>query len=856
MINKTTPLILRKISAFRGLTEDTLHQLIEQSEQVFYQSQQVVYYEGDKADFMYVVLSGYVDISIINEDGRGIVLANLKTGDYFGESAIFKQSGTYNATASVCADSYLLKIAAEIFRTLAFGQKEVVGELKRVGNARIREQLLKQSVIFQAILSSKPSHIEKENRIKDEKFQEGEVVFREGEKGDRFYLILEGTAEVYQSRKDKNILISSLVAGNYFGERALIENGTRRATIVAKNHLKTVSLGSERFLEYYQKSPKIRGYIQGLTGFYDLQIKDGGSLTLHKSNFMNKASLNAVHHFRTGVKVTSTKVIDEDIFTMTRLDEAQQKSLIYKKGEISRELYLFNSYIVGVATIGHWFDLGRVYQLIIQQSRIYPWQLALFRHKGELWLEPEKTDLKANAVICRCTGVTRATLNRAVADGVSSTSQLAKSTGVSLVCGACAPLLAEIAGYPDMQEAKLVGVIPVTEDVKSFRFRPRLTQVKTYLPGQHIRIEAQIDRRWVQRSYTLTSPVQQQDYYEITVKREKNGLFSNWLHKQLHENSTFRISEPEGQFHINPETDKAIVFFAGGIGITPALSILRSVNNQQRRLYVEYSATRQNQFIHQHEFNEFARQENISVNLRATRQQGRLNKDDVKKIVNNHKQADFFLCGPQAFELATHNFLLQSGVSAKKIYIESFNKKESQKNNWQQYKFLLFFPLVTLLFALLFFMLKAVPPVKSVQAMSLDFLWNDFFWQQVSGYSVLSFSVIGMLISLSKRVLKINFIYHDAWRVLHYCAGLLSLVVLALHTGLAVGTNYNLILALCFLGVLLMGGLSGVLVFLEKVFPNNISYQIKRYFVYGHIVIACFLPVLLSIHIFSTYYFN
>ncbi len=848
--------ILRKNLAFQGLTEEILCQIIEQSEQVFYRTQQIVLYENDKTALLYVVLSGCVAITTINEDGTEIVIAHLKASDYFGELSLFNQNRKCHASASVCAGSHLLIIAIETFHALVFEQKEVVNELRRVGIARIREQLLKQSVIFQTITASKPKHINHEKRLKDEQFQENEVVFREGDDAERFYLILEGAANVYQNKNGKETLVAHLVAGNYFGELALIECEQRSATIVAKTHLKTVSLGCKRFLEYYQKSPKIREYIQSLTSFYNLHLKDVGSLTLHKSHFMNKPSLNAMHHFQTGVKVASIKVIAEDIFKMTRLDKVADKTVLYKKEGNSRELCLSNANIVGVTAVGNWPDLGRVYQHIIQQSRLYPWQLALFRNKGELWLEPETIDLNDGAVICQCTGVTRATLNRAIADGLKSINQLAKCTGVSLVCGACRPLLAEITGCSDMQQAQSVKVIALTENVKSFRFRPRLSPVKSYLPGQHIRIEAEIDKRWVQRSYTLTSPAQQQDYYEITVKREANGLFSNWLHNQLHKNSTLRVSEPQGQFHINPDTQKPIVFFAGGIGITPALSILHAVSNQQRQVYIEYSAARQNQFIYKQLLNQYNQEKNITVKLRATRQQGRLSKDEVLNIVNNYKQADFYICGPKAFEQIVHNFLLLAKVPAKKIYIESFNKKEALKNNDQQNKLLLLIPLLTLLFVFLFFILKAVPPVQSIQTMSPEFLWNDFFWQQVSGYCVLGFSVLGLAISLRKRVSKINFSVYDNWKILHYCTGFLSLIILALHTGLAIGTNYNRILLLCFLGVVLMGGLSAVLVFLEKFFPTALCQHIKRYFIYGHIVMACSLPVFLGIHIFSAYYFN
>ena len=72
-INEIAQLLSKNI-AFQELAEETLYQLIEQSEQVFYPSEQAVFYESDKAHSMYIVLSGCIDISTINEDGREIIL--------------------------------------------------------------------------------------------------------------------------------------------------------------------------------------------------------------------------------------------------------------------------------------------------------------------------------------------------------------------------------------------------------------------------------------------------------------------------------------------------------------------------------------------------------------------------------------------------------------------------------------------------------------------------------------------------------------------------------------------------------------------------------------------------------------
>lgn len=117
--------------------------------------------------------------------------------------------------------------------------------------------------------------------------------------------------------------------------------------------------------------------------------------------------------------------------------------------------------------------------------------------------------------------MTRGVLNKAVADDCDTVEKLAERTGASKVCGSCAPLLAEIVGCSDMEPVDIVAVLPVTSEVKSFRFRPRDQKVSSHLPGQHIRIEAKIAGHWVQRTYTLTtSSVGEPEYYEISVKRK------------------------------------------------------------------------------------------------------------------------------------------------------------------------------------------------------------------------------------------------------------------------------------------------------------------------------------------------
>ena len=151
--------------------------------------------------------------------------------------------------------------------------------------------------------------------------------------------------------------------------------------------------------------------------------------------------------------------------------------------------------------------------------------------------------------------------------------------------------------------------------------------------------------------------------------------------------------------------------------------------------------------------------------------------------------------------------------------------------------------------------LPSVSAPLSVQQFSINFLWEDSFWKQVTGYTMLGLSIIGLVMSLRKR-LKINWLGDfNHWRMLHIALGVLMLTVLGLHTGLQLGSNLNLTLILTFMGVALTGSLAAAIVALEaRLAPA--SARRARSFVNGlHLVVFWPLPVLLAFHIVSFYYF-
>ena len=97
-----------------------------------------------------------------------------------------------------------------------------------------------------------------------------------------------------------------------------------------------------------------------------------------------------------------------------------------------------------------------------------------------------------------------------------------------------------------------------------------------FLPGQFLQIEVEPEPgKRARRSYTIASSPTQRAYVELTVKREEQGAVSRHLHDTLIVGDLVRASGPFGSFTFTGTTADSIVLIAGGVGITPMMSVLR-----------------------------------------------------------------------------------------------------------------------------------------------------------------------------------------------------------------------------------------------------------------------------------------
>lgn len=164
--------------------------------------------------------------------------------------------------------------------------------------------------------------------------------------------------------------------------------------------------------------------------------------------------------------------------------------------------------------------------------------------------------------------------------------------------------------------------------------------------------------------------------------------------------------------------------------------------------------------------------------------------------------------------------------------------------------------IVAVMLAGLLGLMPAMTLADSVESQSwFETIWHDKFYKQVTGFTLLGLTVIGLLMSLRKRLKFERMGEFAYWRVLHIVLGALCAGVLIFHTGFHLGANLNQLLILDFLGVLILGSTAGFVVAMSHKLKAQQSMRLRKFWSWMHILLAWPLPALLSIHILTVYYF-
>ncbi len=136
-----------------------------------------------------------------------------------------------------------------------------------------------------------------------------------------------------------------------------------------------------------------------------------------------------------------------------------------------------------------------------------------------------------------------------------------------------------------------------------------------------------------------------------------------------------------------------------------------------------------------------------------------------------------------------------------------------------------------------------------------DVLWTNSWFKQVSGFTLVGLAVLGMILSLRKRITRFSAGHFDHWRFTHVAIGALAIVALAIHTGFRFGTNLNFYLMALFTSLSLVGVLLSLVIASEHKISVATVVKLRQWGIWAHVVLCWPIPALLSFHVLKTYYF-
>lgn len=233
---------------------------------------------------------------------------------------------------------------------------------------------------------------------------------------------------------------------------------------------------------------------------------------------------------------------------------------------------------------------------------------------------------------------------------------------------------------------RIGSIVTETPSVKTFRLLPPSghgLMPFTFLPGQFLNIAFGIGGARMLRSYSISSSPMQREYIDLTVRREPRGAVSRHMNDLLRVGDEIEAAGPVGRFTFTGTEAESIVLIAGGVGITPMMSITRYLTERSWAgdVFLIYSCRAPTDFMFA---NEIAALQRVHPTLRVAvtmsraegtdwkGPRGRITTELLTQTVPNLASRRIHLCGPPSMMDSTKAALTALGVPADGVKTELF----------------------------------------------------------------------------------------------------------------------------------------------------------------------------------------
>ena len=137
---------------------------------------------------------------------------------------------------------------------------------------------------------------------------------------------------------------------------------------------------------------------------------------------------------------------------------------------------------------------------------------------------------------------------------------------------------------PRFHRLRIADIRGETPDCLSIAFTvpEPLRAAYSFSPGQYLTLRTVLDGEELRRSYSICSGLDDGEL-RVAIRLLENGAFSRWAHRHLHPGDALDVMTPDGRFGvpIEPGATRLMVGFAAGSGITPVMSILKTVLSRE-----------------------------------------------------------------------------------------------------------------------------------------------------------------------------------------------------------------------------------------------------------------------------------
>ncbi len=196
---------------------------------------------------------------------------------------------------------------------------------------------------------------------------------------------------------------------------------------------------------------------------------------------------------------------------------------------------------------------------------------------------------------------------------------------------------------------KVERIEPQGSEAVSVLIRPSY-EWQGHQPGQYVRLGLVIDGRFHWRAYSLTSDPRPRDgLISVTPKRVDTGVVSPYLVQKIQPGEVVRLGEIEGVFTLPDPLPPKMLFVSAGSGITPIISMLRSLDHRDALddVVVVHSARTREQVMFLDDLEDIDRRhDGVRLDLRMTADRGRMSPDDLDEVCPDWRDREAFCSGP------------------------------------------------------------------------------------------------------------------------------------------------------------------------------------------------------------------